>query len=71
MGQWEPISEALYATQIHRCDLCGKMMVKQFWRVEYGGQSLSFCNPRCEAIWFDYWLPRYGEEHGFPPKESR
>ena len=65
MGKWEPISDALYATQIHHCDLCGKMMVKRFWQVEYSDKSLSFCAPRCETTFFNYWLPRYGAEHGF------
>ena len=40
-------------------------MVKRLWRVEYGGKSLKFCDDRCEQIWFDYWLPRYGKAHGF------
>lgn len=74
MGEWEPISDALYATEIHHCDFCGRMMVKQLWRVEYGGKKLQFCDERCEHTWFDYWLPRYGKEHGFvsedPPPDN-
>ena len=70
MGRWEPISDALYATQIHHCDLCGKMMVKRFWQVEYSGKSLSFCDQHCEATWIDYWLPRYGADHGFTEEDE-
>jgi ribosomal protein L24E len=65
MGQWKQISDALYATHIHHCDFCGKMMVKRLWCVEYEGKPLRFCDERCEYTWFDYWLPRYGKSHGF------
>ena len=65
MGRWEPISDALYATEIHRCELCGQMLVRRRWRVEYGGRILHICGDRCERTWLDYWLPRYGKSHGF------
>lgn len=70
MAQWEPISDALYATQIHHCDLCGKMLVRRLWRVEYERKSLKFCDERCEQTWLDYWLPRYGKAHGFTNDED-
>lgn len=70
MGQWESISESLYATEIHQCDFCGKMLVKRLWRVAYGGKSLQFCDERCERTWFDYWLPRYGKAYGFSSDDT-
>ena len=54
MGQWEQISDALYATHIHHCGFCGKMMVKHLWCVEYEGKPLRFCDEWCEYTWFDY-----------------
>ena len=69
MARWEPISDALYATQIHHCDLCGRC-----WSGAYAGgirrEIPSFCDERCEQIWFDYWLPRYGKAHGFANNED-
>ena len=61
MGHWEPIEDKLYTTQIHRCDVCGKMLIRRLWRVEYQSRNLSFCDEQCERMWFDYWLPRYGK----------
>ena len=60
MSRWEPISDALYATENQRCDLCGKMMVKRLWRVEHEGRAYKFCDGECERFWHEYWLPRYG-----------
>jgi hypothetical protein len=28
--------------------------------VEFNGRELPFCNEACEAIYRDYWLPKYG-----------
>jgi hypothetical protein len=65
MGEWKPISTALYETRIHRCDYCGKMVPRRIWVIAYQGKPLQFCDPKCELGWFEYWLPRYGSEHGF------
>ena len=70
MGQWVRLSEALYETRVQHCDFCGKMLVKRLWSVDYRDRSLSFCNERCEATFFDYWLPRYGKERGFAGEEE-
>jgi hypothetical protein len=65
MGKWESIPVALYETRIHRCDYCGKMVTQRIWRIIHEERPRQFCDPQCEYGWFDYWLPRYGGEHGF------
>jgi hypothetical protein len=30
------------------------------WRAEVGGAARDFCEPRCETLFVDYWLPRHG-----------
>jgi len=60
-GQWEPIPQSLTTTQVHHCDVCGKMLVRRMWRVEYQDRKLGFCDEPCERMWFEYWLPRYGD----------
>jgi hypothetical protein len=37
------------------------------WTAEVGGERADFCDPDCEALFVDYWLPRYGEAR--PPED--
>jgi hypothetical protein len=31
------------------------------WRAEIGRSACEFCDPECEELYWEYWLPRYGE----------
>jgi len=37
------------------------------WVVMEDGEELVFCQPNCERLYRDYWLPRYGKTHGAAP----
>lgn len=59
IGQWEERGHAddyLVKTSIH-CTCCGRMIVRHAWIV---GECV-FCEPACEQLYQDYWLPRYGD----------
>ncbi|MBS1880455.1 MAG: hypothetical protein JST31_13150 [Actinobacteria bacterium] len=45
------------------CGCCGRMIVRRAWVVtapEEPGGELIFCEPVCERIYAEYWLPRHG-----------
>jgi hypothetical protein len=31
------------------------------WSADAGGTRSEFCDPECEKLFHEYWLPRYGE----------
>ena len=43
-----------------RCDLCGKSIARKAWVVERDEGEKLFCEPDCERLYDDYWLPKYG-----------
>ncbi len=50
-------------TAVHCC-LCGKTIARMAWVVSRGDTELTFCEPDCERLYKDYWLPRYGQQNG-------
>ena len=38
------------------CEMCGKIIPKNFWIVEEASRELVFCDPACEQLYRDYWL---------------
>jgi ribosomal protein L24E len=41
------------------CDLCGKSIPRRAWVSVHDGLELIFCDPDCERLYHEYWLPRY------------
>jgi hypothetical protein len=57
-GRWEERGHAgdyLRKSSIH-CSCCGRMLVRRAW-VSVGRV---FCEPECEQLYRDYWIPRHG-----------
>ena len=59
-GRWEPIVRAWHDSSLTQCDLCGRLIPRQGWRVDAEGRQLLFCNDACESRYWSYWYPRYG-----------
>ena len=38
------------------CELCGRVIPKNFWVVEEDSRELIFCDPDCEQLYRDYWV---------------
>ena len=56
-GRWEERGHAddyLTKASVH-CACCGRMIVRHAWVAAQG----VFCEPACEALYNDYWLPRH------------
>lgn len=60
MGRWVEIQRSWHDTAVTNCALCGRLVPRHIWMVEFDGRELPFCNEACEAIYRDYWLPKYG-----------
>lgn len=60
MGRWVEIERAWHDTALTNCALCGRLVPRRIWLVEFGGQELPFCNEECEGLYRSYWLPKYG-----------
>lgn len=60
MGRWVEIQRLWHDTAVTNCALCGRLVPRHIWLVEFNGQDLPFCNEECEGIYRDYWLPKYG-----------
>lgn len=57
-GRWEERGHAdnyLLKSTLH-CTCCGRMLVGRVWVT--GGRM--FCEPACEQLYREYWLPRHG-----------
>jgi ribosome-binding protein aMBF1 (putative translation factor) len=46
------------------CKVCGKTIPTRAWIVVLHGEELVFCDPDCERLYHDYWLPKYGSKTG-------
>jgi hypothetical protein len=61
VGEWrtlrlDPSSPAAVA-----CRLCGRPLFGRVWSADAAGDPADFCDPDCETLFHEYWLPRYGE----------
>ncbi|MFT4038053.1 MAG: hypothetical protein QM692_07740 [Thermomicrobiales bacterium] len=70
MGHWIEIHRSWHDTTVTNCALCGRLVPRHIWLVEFGGRELPFCNAECEAIYRDYWLPKYGAEAAPLPADA-
>lgn len=46
-----------YEQRMVHCDLCGKIIPRDYWGVHENGKKLVFCDPDCEQLYREYWLP--------------
>lgn len=57
MGSWRQNTAQWYEQTMVYCDVCGKIIPKNFWVVKEGSRELIFCDPSCERLYRDYWVP--------------
>ncbi len=63
MGDWRTLRlDRLRPTPV-ACRLCGRPLFARVWSAEPG----DFCDPECETLFVQYWLPRHG---GLPQPEA-
>ncbi|HEY7536878.1 MAG TPA: hypothetical protein VH721_02725 [Gaiellaceae bacterium] len=67
MGEWRTLRPDWVRPSAVACRLCGRPLFGRVWTAEVGGERADFCDPDCEALFVDYWLPRYGEAR--PPED--
>lgn len=59
MGEWLTLSGDWARTAFVACRLCGRPLFGRVWTAEVDGEHADFCDPGCETLLHDYWLPRY------------
>ena len=73
MGRWVEIERTWHDTALTNCALCGRLVPRRMWQVEFDGKAVPFCNEECEGLYRSYWLPKYGGPHpqrSSPPTPS-
>jgi hypothetical protein len=60
VGEWVQIKRTWHDTTLTNCTVCGRLVPRRVWLVEFGGRTLPFCNEECEELYRSYWLPKYG-----------
>ena len=65
MGEWRRLrlDWARPAAAV-ACRLCGRPLFGRVWTADANGAPADFCDPDCERLFHEYWLPRYGEADG-------
>jgi hypothetical protein len=61
MGTWVEIERSWHDTALTNCTLCGRLVPRRMWVVEFDGKPLPFCDAECEELYRSYWLPKYGK----------
>jgi ribosomal protein L24E len=62
LGHWKKIDTQWHETSVINCELCGQMVPRDVWIATVEGDGKTFCNPECERVYRDYWLPKYGKK---------
>jgi hypothetical protein len=61
-GEWRDRNTSYtsyLSTRVVHCSACGKMIPKWVWHVTTDVGELPFCDPDCQSLYVDYWLPKY------------
>jgi len=57
MGHWEENPAKWYEQKMIYCSLCGRIIPKMFWIATVEDERYVFCEPDCENLYREYWLP--------------
>ena len=61
MGEWRTLTvDWGRPNAAVACRLCGRPLFGRAWSAEAEGETVDFCDPACEQLFTEYWLPRYG-----------
>jgi hypothetical protein len=61
---WREHTVSWRATNLVYCDLCGRLLPRRAWTAVVEGELRRFCEPDCETLYRDYWLPRHAASRG-------
>lgn len=70
MGRWVEIKRTWHDTALTNCALCGRLVPRKAWMVEFEGEERPFCNEECEGLYRSYWLPKYGKAVSSAEKQT-
>jgi hypothetical protein len=59
VAEWRTLSLDWARPAAVACRLCGRPLFGRVWSAEVEGVSADFCDPECETLFVEYWLPRY------------
>ena len=61
MGEWRTLTlDWGRPNAAVACRLCGRPLFGRAWSAEAEAKRADFCDPDCEGLFHEYWLPRYG-----------
>jgi hypothetical protein len=60
VGEWRELQVDWSRPAQATCRLCGRPLFGRVWSAEAEGERADFCDPGCESLFHEYWLPRYG-----------
>jgi len=60
VGEWRTLEVDWARPAQDACRLCGRPLFGRVWSAEAEGETADFCDPDCEKVFHEYWLPRYG-----------
>ena len=59
VGEWRTLSGDWARPAYVACRLCGRPLFRRVWSAEVDGANADFCDPGCETLLHDYWVPRH------------
>ena len=60
MGEWRTLERDWSRPPQVSCRLCGRPLFGRVWSAPVEGANADFCDPGCERLFHEYWLPRHG-----------
>jgi hypothetical protein len=61
MGTWLEPKRTWHDTTVTNCPVCGRLIPRRCWSFGTGSGTLEVCSPDCERLYWDYYVPTYGE----------
>ena len=58
-GEWLNLAADWARPAYATCRLCGRPLFRRIWSASVDGEQAVFCDPGCERLLHEYWLPRY------------
>jgi hypothetical protein len=58
-GEWRALSADWACPAFVACGLCGRPLFGRAWSAAVDGEQTDFCDPDCEELLHEYWLPRH------------
>ncbi len=59
---WQKLDKTWHDTSVDYCDVCGNLLIKQFWTFSEADESKRVCDERCEHLF--YRLRQIDQKYG-------